>query len=1127
MATSASTQPPEVIDLTADSDDDVKPRLPDRDAIAHIVTNGHPPPFHNRPAPNYEPPSKRQRVNDTRQHHAPPDFARMVADRHAQMAAARAAALDPGVLEGAVTERLRGLLYQQFADRLAQSETIDKALNKDIVRSRESLLRHLTSLPECRRQTHVPIPSYATPFLTPTAIASPATIPPQPTPPTKPAGLMSAGPASSVRRRATKTPIKARTFDVASSMLTSPENFSSRAKKAAWASPAAKQSEVNTDANSFFALQHRPYARIDERDAILRGLGRLRRLNASFLQESQTFHVAFTLDEARLAVAAVAREAQTRLKKVQHDEPYRDLAKLLRPHYPVMLRSFAESIWHQFPGRQVNDVHKFLQDVWQARHSLVSRRAASKQVQTQEIWSLERDTYDIREEKLRESRLSSLLLAREMTGSRLSSTRRFINYHDEFRNILDDGLEMRCEFTNCAGDLATISWVSNQAYVAGTTVHMDSHNLQYNKPGNMVLGSITRGAASLKAYADHKIPRPLVERGENSTEAMRESQSPWLYTSVVSSDYDAQHDRVYSSSFDKTVKVWKIDQGDTKMRCICTWEHQGLVNFVEASTLQNVHFSLVATAADVPSDAIRIYRVSNDDAQIANSSYRSFSCARITGLDGSPMPIDKWTYYPSTMRWGLEQTVKHLLLVGYSPRSLKGDDNDIPIECLNTGELCLWDSITGLQIQITSAKKQNVFEVLWHPSQPVFIAATSPTGVALNFDRVKTQVRIFKRIDGNGYIAGSVFSEIRALDCYAADINELTVMPNSASSCYVTAGCTNGKTYVWDTALGDKPIQVLSHGPPVAGVAAGDHEDDTGVKFTAWGASMARFYTGSSDGVVKVWNVRSTEAKAQGRVILEAPAQISFGAFSPDKSKLVIGDASGRVFILSIDHEDGSPPSFVQIPGGGKKRMPTTITMHSDPPPPQGTVSSDGRALGTRYLANRQLYYSGDPTVGMVQDINYPETGLYLREAYLDQDTNQPMLGHIEVHLQSSTKIYSNYPLKTRVLKNVVGSANRQNSKIFNDDFSAETQEEHRTEATLIIKQHEENCNLDLEFKKLSMEIRDVLAGDNLGEQELYQGIDYQGIVEDDDVELNKARVEVLDWDPITKEWGEQTGVWV
>lgn len=725
--------------------------------------------------------------------------------------------------------------------------------------------------------------------------------------------------------------------------------------------------------------------------------------------------------------------------------------------------------------------------------------------------SLEKDSYDKRGEDLRDSRLSSLLLAREISGNRLGSSRSLLNYTNEYRKILEDSLELRSEFTNCAGDLSTISWVSDHAYIAGTTVHMDSHNQQYNKPGNLVLGSVSRGSATLKAYAEHRIPRPIVTRGENSRGEMRESQSPWLYTSVVSSDYDVIHDRVYTSSFDKTVKVWKADKAGGSMQCLCTWKHRGLVNFVQASSLDLQYGGLVATAADVLTDAVRVFQVPKDDNEIAQSPYVSFSCSRILDPDGTPTIIDKWAYFPSTMRWGVEQSVKHLLLVGYSPRSLTDDDNDIPAERLNTGELCLWDAISGSRVTITSAKTQNVFEVLWHPTQPVFVAATSPAGDALKFAGVRTQVRIFKRVDNNAYATGPSFSEVKALDCPAVDINELTIMPNSAQCCYVTAGCTDGKTYVWDTALGDKPIQVLAHGPPVAGVAAGDGEDDTGVKFTAWGTSLDRFYTGSSDGVVKVWNVRCSGRKAKGKVVLEAPAQISFGAFSPDESKLVVGDASGRLFVLSIDQDDGSPPKFVELPGGTKKRIPTTVTPHADPPPPLGADAVDGQTLGHRYIEAGQLRFSGNPTIGMVQGLNYVQTGLYNRASYLDGEISKPLLAHVEALLQRSFKMYSNGPSRTHALW---AFGKPPDPKIKNKAMR---------------KMHEVNCGLDLDFKQLSLEIRDVLESDGIGEKELYEGLEYPGIEENEDGELSKATTRVNTWVSATKEWedGDNRSPWV
>jgi hypothetical protein len=48
-------------------------------------------------------------------------------------------------------------------------------------------------------------------------------------------------------------------------------------------------------------------------------------------------------------------------------------------------------------------------------------------------------------------------------------------------------------------------------------------------------------------------------------------------------------------------------------------------------------------------------------------------------------------YFPATIQWSKAPSVSHLLLVGYSPRSVTGHNVDIPEDKRNTGELCIWD----------------------------------------------------------------------------------------------------------------------------------------------------------------------------------------------------------------------------------------------------------------------------------------------------------------------------------------------------------------------------------------------------------------------------------------------------
>ncbi|KAK3905886.1 hypothetical protein C8A05DRAFT_41220 [Staphylotrichum tortipilum] len=739
--------------------------------------------------------------------------------------------------------------------------------------------------------------------------------------------------------------------------------------------------------------RRRPYLTAAQRASVFSSVQSPLGLDPADLARPVTVHVDFTTKEFEYIDDLVRRTLMASAKRGKRD-PRKGLAKMLkynRTHIPTVLDAFVRD------------------------RQLSSRTRQDKTQSDPVMLTLKKDDEDNHRDAIRSTRLQSLLLAREVCGHRgVGSMRSLAHFTTEFRKHREDALQKRAEWTGCAGDIMTVVWVSNNSFICGTTEHSDAHNQQYNKPGNLVLGSCS--GMTLQAYPEHRIVRPVVERGDNATFAMRESQDPWLYSSVVSSDFDAAHDRAFTSSFDRTVKIWKVEPTGASMVQLGEWKHDGNVNFVAASKHPS---GMVATAADVAADAIRIYCL--DGTDISASPYRSYSCSRVTDDRGNTVSTEKWAYYPATMQWGLAEGVRQLLLLGYSPRSRTGDDNDIPVERRDSGELLLWDGLTGERWNVTSVRTQNVFEVLWHPSQECFIAATSPLGLDLE-PSVRTQIRIFRPADQNEFCA-KAFSPIMTLDCTAIDINELTIMPISFSSAYITAGCTDGNTYVWDTARGDKPIHILRHGKPIDEYHGDREQEDVGVKFTAWGTTLDRFYTGSSDGVVKVWNVRSP-TKPLVRHLLEAPAPITAGMFCPDKSRLVLGDGSGRVFMLSIEEEKEQPVSITKVPipsaggsaGGGAPsfrtiRRPPAISPHPDPPPP--THDAEGRpiAAATGPLIGRALLVSGrlkrhpDPTIGVVQGPRYAETGLFRADMHYLQDPAQPLVARWEATQQEARKM--------------------------------------------------------------------------------------------------------------------------
>ncbi|KAI1869152.1 uncharacterized protein JN550_006139 [Neoarthrinium moseri] len=762
------------------------------------------------------------------------------------------------------------------------------------------------------------------------------------------------------------------------------------------------QSGTSQSRNKWFGLSLRPYLAHSVRQELL-SRDRYIRPEDSDLPLPAILHVDFSDSEIRylqyaarelygskgLVTRSPATDLRHLVKKARKLNRLNEITKAHREHYRSLHRPAPVAL----TTRTADDVANFLED--QLYRTLRP---------TPETLTLSRDGVDIQYDIPKRDRVPSLLYTREVAGNRgFGSIRRYQNFPTAFRSNHEDKLEPHIQWTNCAGDIATLSWVSESHFICGTTTHSDSHNQQYNKPGNLLLGSSSHG--TLRAFPDHRITRPVVALGDNALDSMVESQDPWLYTSVVDSDYDARRDLAFTSSFDRTVRVWKIKNDRMEPRSL--WEHDGRVNFVLASHHPS---GLVATAADVPTNAIRVYHIDSPHMQ----AFDSYSCTRIH--DEEFVPSEKWGYFPAAIRWGLAPHVQHLLLIGYSPRSFTGDDHDIPEDKMSTGELCLWDTITKTQVKVNSLATQNVFEVVWHPFQDIFAVATSKAMSLENTDsNVKTQIRIFAREKpGEGY------SVKKALDCPAVDINELVIRPNSVGYSYVAAGCTDGNVYVWDTAGSDSPMCVLKHGDPVEELLGEKELEDVGVKFLAWGTTADRLYTGSSDGVVKVWNIRHGKA-VHVRDLVEVPGPITAGAFSPNFTKLVIGDGSGKVHLIGLEkdkdkeEEQNKPPlghtRFLQMQVGGRQRAirrPRPFIPHPDVPPPGAATSAPSLQLGQErargYLDRGELVVHPHPAIGAVQGPHYMNTGLLRAEAHRDEDATQPLLGAFERHQQENTR---------------------------------------------------------------------------------------------------------------------------
>lgn len=278
---------------------------------------------------------------------------------------------------------------------------------------------------------------------------------------------------------------------------------------------------------------------------------------------------------------------------------------------------------------------------------------------------------------------------------------------------------------------------------------------------------------------------------------------------------------------------------------------------------------------------------------------------------------------------------------------------------------------------------------------------------------------------------------------------------------------------------------VLRHGEPVEELLGEREQEDVGVKFTVWGTTADRLYTGSSDGVVKVWNVRHGNAVLVKNLV-EASGPIICGAFSPDFTKLAVGDGTGRVYLMTLDEEEekdeaaatsttvssGALGSSAFLKLGGKQiRRPRSIIPHPEVPPPGDdnsaalataaaaeTATSEllypGQERAREYLRNGELVLHPDLGIGAVQGPNYAQTGLFRAEAHAGGDPSQPLVAAFEVQQQR--------PGYTAAPRQLQRRQQKEKDKLINAAATTPLLRKYHQE---IRRQdlHRENISLDLE----------------------------------------------------------------
>jgi WD40 repeat protein len=515
------------------------------------------------------------------------------------------------------------------------------------------------------------------------------------------------------------------------------------------------------------------------------------------------------------------------------------------------------------------------------------------------------------------------------------------NSNHQIRDSIYDTMIPVRSFTGASGDIGNLAWSpSGTHFAAGAVCLVDSNSMQYNRSNNLLFGNIEQN--TLYELPDHHRMRAKPAEGINATHSMHVSQDSRLFETVSMIDFSHDGLFMFSVGYDNFLRAFKVDGDHGNCRAIDTYNHNAKIDLLSVNQRRHL---LATGAADIES-GIKIFSCGDSGFR----KLRDYCSPRAQNL------VER-KIMPSALKWGVHSSVSDYLMAGFS--------SQMSMEANTTtayGELCLWNVEKNLPIQVTPTAG-NTFDCSWSPSSGLFATACAAYGVNLNRG-TKSLVRVYNPVQE----AGSMRWTTRGLEmeCPALDIND--VLFNPYNQLQVAAGATDGTVYVWDLRNPDNILHQLRHGEPLIELDSNYAREvvDTGVRFCAWGDRTSRLYSGSSDGVLKVWDIALSTDDALIKDLATFNSGIMSGAFSNDHSKLLIGEVNGSINLLEV----GADPrpladleKFLLQPFETQESQKTNIADENS-----GTVAAQGWLLN-RKVKIRPL--GGYPKRQAVQGLKY------------------------------------------------------------------------------------------------------------------------------------------------------------
>ena len=480
----------------------------------------------------------------------------------------------------------------------------------------------------------------------------------------------------------------------------------------------------------------------------------------------------------------------------------------------------------------------------------------------------------------------SLLRHREL-GSHPRLSQRSL--HKALRqNLLNHDFRQWKSWTGASKDIITAAWdPRGTTFAAGASTDLDPLNLRYNRSNNLLWGSVELGC--LVELDEHHVqrPRPPLENEGSELHTIYNTLDPRLFTTISSICFSATGEYMFTSSYDKTVKLWDTTDTHKPPRCVTTLAHESRVELMSLSTRIDTNF--LATAQNDSHKSISLFKVQADHSIDDLGNFTSEEAY-------------KNGYVPTSLQWGTTPSwTDHLVLAGF------GENKNDEAERDRRGDIYLWDIARKVPFKKLSPRAQCVFDVAWHPSRAIFAAATTPGSTLTNRKKTRSVIRAWGPFE--------LASPQIEYECPALDINEICFNPQDEH--YLSAACTDGTVYVWDSRRPSDIFASLQHGVAIEEMdpERTREDQDTGVRFMSWSSDGSMLYTGSSDGLIRQWNPFVSAGDALVRDVASFDSGVVTAAFSPDYTQLLIGLCKGSIQVLSTapvsePNEEGSLFTF-------------------------------------------------------------------------------------------------------------------------------------------------------------------------------------------------------------------------